>query len=321
MKKIVCFGGGSGIPTLILEPLKDKYDITSVTSMVDNGGSTGALRKELGILPPGDIRRHILALSEAEEWKKKLWKLRFANDIVFDGGHRGHNFANVFIGGLEHITGDFEKALEIVHGFMEVKGRALPATIRQTQIVAELENGQIAFGEDEIDVPKEHDGSIPIKKVFLDPEVEAYPPTVKAVREADAVIIGPGDMYSSLVASLLPSGIREALQETEAKKIFVVPAMRKFGETNSYTVMDFARAMESYMGTELDYVVYNTAVPNEKRVLSYKVKEPLLLGMVSHSGVPGGEKYIGTELIAEEGDIKYTREKLMPILDRILKGG
>ncbi len=318
MKKIVCFGGGSGMPKLILEPLKDKYEITSVTSMVDNGGSTGALRRELGVLPPGDIRRHILALSKAEEWKKKLWTFRFANDVIFEGGHRGHNFANIFMGGLERITGDFEKSLEIAHEFMKIKGKALPAILDQVQLIAELEDGEIVIGEDEIDVPKTHDGRIPIKRVFLDPKVKAYPPVIDAILEADAVIIGPGDFYSSLVPCLLPDGIKDAMAKTKAKKIFIVPAMRKFGETNNYTIMDFVKKMEEYLGTELDYVIYNTTIPSEERITKYKLEEPLLLGMVDYSGVPSSEKYIGADLIPKEGGIKYTKEKLIPILEKMI---
>ncbi len=139
------------MPKIILKPLKDLgFDMVGITSMVDNGGSTGVLRQEFNILPPGDIRRHLLALSEAEEWKKKLWEFRFARDLEISPGHFGHNFANVFLGGLEYVLGDFEKALEITHQFLKVKGRALPATLDKVGLKAELEDGTIVEGEDEL---------------------------------------------------------------------------------------------------------------------------------------------------------------------------
>ncbi|MCK5466031.1 YvcK family protein, partial [Candidatus Parcubacteria bacterium] len=198
-KKAVCFGGGNAIPKTILIPLK-KYpvDITAITSMVDNGGSTGQLRTDFNVLPPGDIRRHVLALSEAPDWKKEFWQFRFGHEM-FDGGHKGHSFSNAFIAGLEYNLKDFGKVLEVVNEFMEVKGNALPATIEQTQIYAELENGEIAKGEDEIDVPQKHDPNLKIRRAYLEPEVKAYQPSLDAVTEADIIIIGPGDLYSSTI--------------------------------------------------------------------------------------------------------------------------
>ncbi len=320
MVKVLCFGGGSAMPELVLSQLKDVegVELVSVTSMVDNGGSTGALRKELDVLPPGDIRRHILALSEAEEWKKKLWQLRFANDVVFGGGHRGHSFANVFIAGLEHVLGSFEEAMKVVHEFMKVKGKCYPATLEKVQLCAELENGQVIEGEDEIDVPKQHDGNLRIVRVWLEPEAEAYPPVVEEIKSADFIIIGPGDIYSSLVCCFLPKGIREAIAETKAKKIFIAPAMTKFGESNGFFVEDFVDVIERYAGTKLDYVIYNTTSVDEKRLRQYKMKEPLLLDVVK-CGVED-ERFIGRDLLLEKGDVAYDPKKVREVLLEIMMG-
>ena len=319
MKKVVCFGGGSGMPKAVLRPLKDVegLEITSITSMVDNGGSTGAIRKEFDVLPPGDIRRHLLALSEAEDWKKELWNFRFANDIVFDGGHRGHNFANIFIAGLEKITGDFEKALEILHDFLKVKGKCYPATLEKVQLYAELENGQVIMGEDEIDVPKMHDGSLRIVDAWLEPEAKAYGKCIEAIKDADYVVIGPGDLYSSLVPCFLPKGMKEALESTKAKKIFIAPAMTKYGESNGFHLEDFVDVLEKYAG-KIDYVIYNTRMPDKNRIRKFKMEEELLLEVVVPRGELDSKKYIGRDLIGEEGPIKHKPERLKEVLLEIM---
>ncbi len=314
--KLVCFGGGNALPKTVLEPLRDEQniEITSVTSMVDDGGSTGALRKELNVLPPGDIRRHILALSRAEEWKKKLWNLRFARDIVFPDGHRGHNFANVFIAGLEHVLGDFEKALEIVHDFMKVRGKCLPATLEKVTLYAELENGEKIEGEGEIDIPKNRDPKLRIKKIWIQPRPEAYSKVIEAIKQADFVVIGPGDLYSSVLPCFLPIGIKKALKKSKAKKIFIAPAMTKLGETYGYALEDYVREVENY-ACRLDSVVFNTAIPQKERIEEYRKEEPLLHELVlpKDKNLPE-EKFIGRDLLLEKGAVEYDPEKVKRVL-------
>ncbi len=311
-KKIVCFGGGNVVPNLIMAELK-KYPvkITGITSMVDNGGSTGQLRCDFDILPPGDIRRHILALSDAPKWKKELWKFRFGRE-EFEGGHKGHNFANVFIGGLEYILKDYSEVLKIIHEFLEVKNhQALPATIDKIQLYAELENGKIIKGEDEIDVPKKHNPKLKIKKVFLKPKAKVFPAAKKAVIEADLILFGPGDIYSSIICCLLPEGMKKALQKTKAKKILIVNAMNKFGETNDFSVLDFTREVEKYTGCLLDHAIYNTEVPNKRRIKKYKREEPLILDLVDIDKNLDKKKFIGKKLLQKEGEIVYNSKKIV----------
>ena len=315
IKKIVCFGGGNVVPKLILEPLK-KYPvkITGITSMVDNGGSTGQLRKNFNVLPPGDIRRHILALSDAPKWKKDFWKFRFGQE-KFEEGHKGHNFANAFIGGLEYVLKDYKKALEIIHDFMEVKEhRALPATIDKTQLIAILENGKIVSGEDEIDVPKKHNPKIKIKKVFLEPKAKIFPETKKAIIEADLITLGPGDLYSSIICCLLPKGIKEAIQTSKAKKVLIVNPMNKLGETNNFSVLDFTNEIEKYMDCPFDFVLYNTEVPQKQRIKKYKKEEPLILNLVTINRNLDKKKFIGKDLLVKKGPIIYDSNKLSKIL-------
>lgn len=316
-KKIVSFGGGSAVPKLILKPLKEEgFFVVGITSMVDNGGSTGVLRRELSVLPPGDIRRHLIALADLspqKEWKEKLWGFRFAKDIELSPGHFGHNFANVFIAGLEKYYG-FEKALEILHDFLHVKGRALPATLNSVQVVAELEDGTLVEGEDEIDVGENHDRTKRIKKIFLKPPANGYKEAIKEIKEADVIIIGPGDMYSSILPCFLPAGIKEAIQASQARKIFVCPLMTKLGETQGFKVEDFVKEIEKYIGTELDYVVYNNVIPSKERIEETKKEGEFLIDVVFFENVPENSKFIGADLIPDEGLVIHDKDKLKKTL-------
>jgi len=319
-KKIVCFGGGSGIAKLILEPLKDfDLDLVAITSMVDNGGSTGALRKEFNILPSGDIRRHLLALSEAEEWKKKLWNFRFAKNLEISPQHFGHNFANVFIGGLEYLLGDFEKALEITSHFLKIKGKALPATLNQVQVIAELEEGTLVEGEDEIDLGQKHNRNLKIKRVYLKPSGKAYQKAMEEIETADFIIIGPGDLYSSLIPCFLAEGMKEAVSRSKAKKILICPAMTKLGETQNYSIKDFADEMEKY-GIPLDLVIYNNNIPTKERIDKYieEMKDEFVLEPPRIDRDLNKNKFIGENLLLDAGEIKFNKEKLIPLLRKII---
>lgn len=317
-RKIVCFGGGSAIPNLVMKPLKDEFFVVGVTSMVDNGGSTGVIRREFNVLPPGDIRRHMLALSEAEEWKKNLWNFKFLKDLELSPGHYGHKFSNIFIAGLEHLYG-VEKCLEYCHDFLKVKGKALPATKDKVQLVAELEDGALVEGEDEIDVGQNHDRTKRVKKVYLDPDGEIYEETKKEIESADYIIIGPGDLYTSLIACFLPKGMKEAIQKTKAKKIFICPAMTKLGETQGFSVLDFAREIEKYIGRELDYVLYNTTMPEKERIDKYKEEGEFLIDVVRAPSNLNPEKFLGRDLLSDKGEIKHDEKKLLNALKEILQ--
>jgi uncharacterized cofD-like protein len=317
-KKIVCFAGGSVVPKLILKPLKDLgYDMVGITSMVDNGGSTGALREEFGVLPAGDIRRHLLALSEAEDWKKKLWEFRFGRKEELSVGHYGHNFANVFLGGLEVIFKDFEKALETAHQFLNVKGKALPATVDNVQLYAEMEDGSVIEGEDKIDTSAERNERIRIKRIFLNPSGKAYQPALDEIKNADFLIFGPGDLYTSTLACVLPQGMKEAIKDSSAKKIFICPLMTKKGETSGYSVGDFVEEVEKYLDASLDFVIYNNSFPDDKRVEDSK--GIFLLDLVKAEDNLDKSKFIGENLILDDGKINHDEKKLIPILERIIK--
>ena len=316
--RVVCFGGGNALPQVVLKELK-KYplEITSITSMVDDGGSAGALRKEFDVLPAGDIRRHLLALADlpkGEKWKEKLWNFRFAKDIEISPGHFGHNFANVFLAGLEVNLG-FEKALEVSHRFLNVKGRCLPATTDKAILFAQLENDKVIEGESEIDLGQNHNRTLKIKKVFLKPDAVAFGKTIREIERADIIIIGPGDFYSSLVPCFLPKGIKEAVGKSKAKKVFICPAMTKLGETQNFSVRNFSDEMEKYIGKDLDFVVYNNNLPKD-RIERYKKKKgnEFVLDPPKIDKNLEKDKFIGKNLLFDKGPIEYNPNRVVRLI-------
>ncbi|MBI2144469.1 YvcK family protein [Candidatus Woesearchaeota archaeon] len=316
-KKFVVFGGGNAVPKAVLPGLKNLgAEITAITSMADSGGSSGQLRKDFSVLPPGDIRRHLLALSDAPEWKKQLFAFRFGHE-EFEGGHKGHSFGNVFLAGLEHVLGDYGKALDFAHQFLEVKGKCLPATTDKVQVVAVLENSEAIVGEDEIDVPKKHSPHVKIRKISLKPGARAYPPVLEAIRKADFIAIGPGDLYSSLLPSILPRGIAEALRESKAKKAFICPAMTKLGETQEFAVADFAAEAEKYMKSPLDFVIYNTTIPDSSRIALHKKEEPAQTGPVKINKGLDGKRFIGKDLLKSSGMVVYDTGKVAAAITKL----
>lgn len=257
MKKVVAIGGGTGVFT-VLSGLKDHpYYLSAIVSMADDGGSTGVLREEFGVLPPGDIRRALVALSSSDnKIVSELFNYRFGENTSL----KGHSLGNLLLTALERITGSFPRAVKEAVKLLNVKGEVIPVTLESSRLCAELENGQIIHGETNIDIPK-HDGSLKIKRVFLSPEVPANKEAIRAIKNADAIILGPGDVYTSVIPNLLVQGIVEAIVSTRAKLIYVINIMTKFGETNSFAASDFVKVMELYLGKHIDYCIVNTQKP------------------------------------------------------------
>ncbi len=314
-KKIVCFGGGNLVPSVILQSLK-KYPVglISVASMTEGGGSTSQLRKDFNVLPSGDISRHLVALSDAPQWKRDLFYSRFGQE-KFPGGHVGHRFGTVLISLAEHFLGDFEKALEFAHDFLEVKKhRAMPATVNKVQLMAELENGKIIEGEDEIDVPKKHRAELKIKRVFLKPGAKIFPPVKMAIIKADMIVLGPGDFYSSTIPCLLPKGIKEAFKKSKAKKVFICNTITKLGETKDFSVFDFVREVEKYIGVPLDFVVYHKDKIEQERIKEYKKVNSLALNLVKIDEDLPGDKFIGDCLLLKSDSLNFDSKKLAKII-------
>ncbi|MBI2451333.1 MAG: YvcK family protein [Parcubacteria group bacterium] len=265
-KIIVAIGGGTGVFT-VLSGLKNYPDLNlkAIVSMADDGGSTGILREEFGILPPGDIRRALVALSHSDKLLAELFNYRFPQ-----GGLSGHSFGNLLITSLERITGSFEQAVREAGKILSTQGEVIPVTLDQCRLFAKLENGEIIQGETNIDVPK-HDGNLKIERIYLKPKATANPKAIKAILNADLVIVGPGDLYTSLIPNFLVSGVRNALLKTKAKKVYAVNLMTKFGETHNFSASDFVSSIENYIGKNcFDYILANNKKPEEKILKKYR---------------------------------------------------
>lgn len=240
--KIVAIGGGTGLSTL-LRGLKEYSDhITAIVTVADDGGSSGKLRRELGVLPPGDFRQCIAALADAEPLMSSLLQYRFGAGT----GLEGHSFGNLFIAAMAGITGDFERALLESSRVLAVRGTIVPSTLHNVTLCAETRNPELTrvAGESEIT----HRGK-PIERVYLEPEhAPAYPGAVRAILEADLIIAGPGSLYTSVLPNLIVDEIKRALEVTPAKKIYICNVATQPGETNDFTVEDHFEALEQHVG-------------------------------------------------------------------------
>ena len=307
-KKIVCLGGGNAMPKAILSGLK-KYPvrISAICAMLDSGGSSGRLRKDYNIISPGDIRRSFIALADTSPAIENLFNYRFET-----GELKGHNFGNLLITALELSSNNYEEVCDEIHKMLNISHQVLPITTDNSQLFAVLENGETIAGETNIDVPK-HDSSLKIKKVFLKPETKIYPKAFNAIRDADLIVIGPGDLYSSLAQILLVEGTVRAIKESKAKKVYVCNLMTKEGETNNFSVTDFSNKIESYLGGELDYVLYNTKKPNQDILNKAKEKHPELIEMVNFNDDLNENKFIGKDFLGSS-NITHDSEKLSKLI-------
>ncbi len=253
-------GGGTGTFTVLSALKKYDFDLTAIVTMSDDGGSTGILRDELGVLPPGDVRQCLVALSSSDKLMRELMNYRFDN-----GKLKGHSFGNLLLSALEKVTGSFDKAVEKTGEILRIEGRVIPATLDKVRLMAETTHG-IIRGEENIQ--KKHlNGSL--KKLWLEPHGKANPKALAALKEADLIIIGPGNFYASLVPNLLVHGIPEAIQKSKATKIFICNLMTKAEHTHGYSVADYTTGIEKYIGDKIDVVIYNKKKPSEELMHRY----------------------------------------------------
>lgn len=266
MKSIVTIGGGTGQFTLLSGLKKYPVHLTAIVSMADDGGSTGVLRDELGVLPPGDIRQCLVALSEADSIMRELFNYRF--DV---GGMKGHNFGNIFLSALEKITGSFEEAVRVSGMVLATRGSVIPVTTKSIALVCG-HGADACVGEHAINDADMNDR----ESLHLRPEAYANPKAVAAIEQADCIVIGPGNLYCSILPNLLVKGIPEAIARSKATLVYNCNLMTKKGHTDGFTVADFIGEIERYVGrNRVDYVTYNSSA-----------LEPALLERYAPEGAP-----------------------------------
>ncbi len=267
MKKIVTIGGGTGSFTILsgLKNISD-VDLTAIVSMADDGGSTGVLRDELGVLPPGDIRQCLVALSEHTDVVRRLMSYRFA-----EGGLAGHSFGNILLAALEKVTGNFAEGVAVASDILKVRGTVLPVTQDNTILLVELEDGTIFHGENAINHTDMQAAGI--KRLYYEACVTLNSRVEIVLGEADVIIIGPGNYYCSVLPNLVVPRMIEVLQHTPAKIIFPVNLTNKKGHTEHWKVSDYVHNLETILKRKVDIILINNNQPSKEQVNAYALEE------------------------------------------------
>jgi uncharacterized cofD-like protein len=246
--RIVVIGGGTGLSVLLKGLKKYTSRLTAIVTVTDDGGSSGRLRAEMGVLPPGDIRNCLVALAETETLMDKVFQHRFQAG----NGLQGHTLGNLLLVAMSEIAGGFISAIQEVSKVLAVRGVVLPATLEPVVLAATMENGSTVVGETRI---REHEGKI--ERISLVPDqCLPVPETLKAIQEADAIILGPGSLYTSIIPNLLVKGVAESLTEAKAPLIYVSNIMTEKGETDGFTAADHLQAIKRHLNQQLiDYAI------------------------------------------------------------------
>jgi uncharacterized cofD-like protein len=296
--RIVAVGGGTGLSTLLRGLKKYSDHLTAVVTVADDGGSSGRLRRELGVLPPGDFRQCIAALAEAEPLMTELFQYRFDQGTGLDG----HSFGNLFIVAMSGITGNFERALRESSRVLAVRGQILPSTVENVTLCAELDDASFVEGESKLP-----HGPSPIKRAYLRPsDAAAFPEALKAIAEADLIILGPGSLYTSILPNLLVEGISSAIRQAKGLKVYICNVASQPGETDGYNLSKHVEALESHVGKGLfGYVLANdhlVALPDAWHVNAIDVDGASL-------SLPG-LRVITADVIDEERPTRHDPSKL-----------
>jgi len=317
---ITTIGWGSWSYSL-LSSIRDNedYNLSAIISMSDNWGSTWILREEFGILPPGDVRRGIMALSREHELVRKLFDYRYDKDCSV----WWHSLWNLLITAMADITWSFDKWLKQISRMFKVRGKVIPVTLELSQLHVKLENGQIIKWEKNIDVPK-HDANLKIEEAFLEPEVNTNPSAIKAIEKSDLIIISHWDLYTSIVPNFLTKWISSAIKKSDAKVVYFCNLMTKKWETTNFGVIDFIETLEKYLWEWiLDYVVVNNWYISDKLAEKYKSiewKSPVKIKDMDRKIFKNKSyKIIETDLLHENSYVRHSYEKIAHVIEKIVK--
>jgi uncharacterized cofD-like protein len=306
--RIVCIGGGTGMPAVLRGLKHNSANITAIVTVGDDGGSSGRLRREHGILPPGDFRNNIVALAEVEPLMARLFQYRFAEGSVLGG----HSFGNLFVLAMTGVTGSFEHALRETSRVLAVQGVILPSTPQDVEICAEFTDGSEECGESRIpEIGK------PIERLRIKPEhPAAQPEAVRAILEADLVVLGPGSLYTSVIPNLLVEGIAKALLQTDALKVYVCNVATQPGETDGYSVEAHVAALVHHMPGQtnpIDVVIAALHPPGASPPLPG-------ISLVSCTSPSTSRPLVLVEdVVREDLPLRHDPEKLAVVLMRVLK--
>ncbi|NTU69626.1 YvcK family protein [bacterium] len=263
--KIVTIGGGTGQFTILSGLIKKDVELSAIVNMVDDGGSTGILRDELGALPPGDVRQCLVAMSNSSDLMRELFNYRFEK-----GSLEGHNFGNLLITAMEKIKGDFGSAVEEVSKILAISGNVIPVTTEDTVLCLKTKKGKKIKGQHKIDNSffQENTG---FTDLTLEPKANLNPKAKKAILSADIIIVGPGSFYTSIIPNLIVEGMAQALQKTKAKKVYISNLVNKPGQTDNYMAHHYVEEIENIIGSKIfDWVIYNNKRPDNETLALYE---------------------------------------------------
>lgn len=308
---ITVIGGGHGLSVLLRGLKEYTSNVTAVVTVADDGGSSGRLREEFGIIPPGDLRNCLVALADTEPLMEKLFQYRFegTSDLA------GHSFGNLFIAAMAKVTGDVEKALMESSKVLAVRGRVFPSTTARIKLSASMEDGSIVEGESQI--PLAHKK---ISRVMISPRrVAPVHSAIKAIEEAEIIVLGPGSLYTSIMPNFLVDGIAEAIKKSRAVKVYICNVMTQPGETDDYTVADHVRAIIKHAGAgSVDYVLANDK-PVSKSLEQYYAREGQHPVAIDEKALHDlGVGFIKTDLINETQVVQHDPHKLAKNIMRII---
>lgn len=282
-------------------------DLAAVVTVTDDGGSSGRLRREYSVLPPGDLRNCMVALSEDEALLGRLFQYRFHSGR----GLRGHSFGNLFLTALCDVTGDFTRAVRVSSEVLAIRGRIFPSTNQLVSLEAALENGKVIAGETRIGATR-----IPIRRVRLVPrKVRPLPEVLEAIAGADLILLGPGSLFTSIIPNLLVSGVAEAMENSKATRVYIANLMTQPGETLGFTLADHVRAIHQHTGKKIiDCIVLNDRPLAPEVLRRYKAEgaEPVL---VDHSELQRmGLQYLSGNLLEVHGVVRHNSRRLSSLL-------
>ena len=308
--KVVVVGGGTGLSTMLRGIKKYTSNITAIVTVADDGGSSGVLRDELDILPPGDIRNCLVALANTEPLMENLFQYRFK-----EGELEGHSFGNLFIATLSKITGDFHQGVKKSSDVLAIRGQVLPSTLHDMKLYAKLENGNTVKGESNI---PETEGKI--KKLSIDPaDCEALPEALQAIKQADAVILGPGSLYTSVLPNLLIENLAAEIKKTDALKIYACNVMTQPGETDDYTASEHVQAIYDHIGEQIiDYVLVNDGEVEEELLEKYAEEGAYPVEVDWNQLLEQNLEIISEDLINQTDLVRHDPDKLAQVIMNLI---
>ncbi|MBC1521800.1 YvcK family protein [Listeria aquatica] len=309
MPKVVVIGGGTGIPVVLKGLKKKKIDLTALVTVADDGGSSGKIRQQMDVLPPGDIRNVMIALSNADQRLTDLFQYRF----TVDGDLSGHVVGNLILTALSQLNESYVDAIDVLAKVLRIRGKVIPVTDKPLILKAEMEDGDIVTGESLIPLQKK-----PIKRAFIEPEdVEPLETATQAIREADLIVIGPGSLYTSILPNLLVKGIAQAVINSKAEKVYITNILTQIGETDYFSDADHIRVIQEHVGEPF---ITKTLINTEK--VPHELLFPDEVAQVVHDAA--GISKLGVEAIyhdflsTEDGLVRHDGEKVATALLNLL---